>query len=253
MDRKEEEELIAAASGRKKAQLVLKNAKIINVFTEEVLEGDIAIEGGRIAGIGQYQGEREADLGGKYCAPGFINAHLHIESSMVPPAEYVRAALPNGTTTLIADPHEIINVLGAPAMQYLLDDADRLPVNLYYMQSSCVPSTPFETAGASYTAADMEPFWKNRHIGGLAEVMSVPAVLGCDEDTMKKIDAADAAGKQIDGHAPGLTGKDLQAYVAAGVRTDHECISYPEALEKLRAGQYILIRRDRRPGISVPS
>jgi adenine deaminase len=242
MDRKEEEELIAAASGRKKAQLVLKNAKIINVFTEEVLEGDIAIEGGRIAGIGQYQGEREADLGGKYCAPGFINAHLHIESSMVPPAEYVRAALPNGTTTLIADPHEIINVLGAPAMQYLLDDADRLPMNLYYMQSSCVPSTPFETAGASYTAADMEPFWKNRHIGGLAEVMSVPAVLGCDEDTMKKIDAADAAGKQIDGHAPGLTGKDLQAYVAAGVRTDHECISYPEALEKLRAGQYILIR-----------
>ncbi|MCI2048910.1 MAG: adenine deaminase [Lachnospiraceae bacterium] len=242
MKLEEREKLAAAAAGKIKADLVLKNAKVIDVFTDEVLDADVAIEGGYIAGIGKYEGSREIDLQGAYVAPGFVNAHLHIESSMVPPAEYVKAVLPAGTTTLIADPHEIINVLGAPAMQYLLEDAKTLPVNLLYMQSSCVPSTPFETSGATYRADDMAPFWGDPHIGGLAEVMSVPAVLGCDPDMMKKMEAACAAHKLIDGHAPGLTGKALQAYVAMGVKTDHECTSFTEAREKMRAGQYILIR-----------
>ena len=237
-----EADFIAAAAGGRPAELVFKNARVLNVFSGTFETGDVAVAGGRIAGVGSYEGEREIDCTGKYLVPGFIDAHLHIESSMVTPEEFVRAVLPSGTTTLIADPHEIVNVLGAPAMRYLLDRAAALPVNLFYMLPSCVPCSPFETAGAEFTAQEMAPFWGDGHVLGLGEVMSFPAVLGGDSEVLAKIAAAKRAGGRIDGHAPGLSGRQVQAYAAAGIETDHECGTFEEAREKMMAGQAILVR-----------
>ncbi|MDO4285693.1 MAG: adenine deaminase [Eubacteriales bacterium] len=237
-----EQDFIAAAAGRVPAELVLKNAQVLNVFTDQFITADVAVSDGRIAGVGHYEGEKEIDCTGCYLVPGFTDAHLHIESSMVTPEEFVRAVLPTGTTTLIADPHEIVNVIGAPAMGYLLERADSLPVNLYYMQPSCVPCSPFETAGADFTQEQMEAFWENPHVLGLGEVMSFPAVVGGDPGVLGKIAAAKHAGKRVDGHAPGLSGQSVQAYAAAGIETDHECGTFEEAREKLMAGMAILVR-----------
>lgn len=220
--------------------LVLKNGSIVNVFTEEILQGDVKIEGGRIVGIGEYSGEEEVDCSGKYICPGFIDAHVHIESSMVSPLEFAKTILPSGTTTIIADPHEMVNVAGARAVSYLLDAVKKVPVNVYVMLPSSVPSTAFETNGADFTAEDMKAFLHDPGVLGLGEVMCYPDVLAGKKEVMDKL--ALFRGRMIDGHAPGVLGKDLQNYRNAGVQTDHECTNFEEALEKMRAGMKILIR-----------
>lgn len=220
--------------------LVLKNGSIVNVFTEEVLKGDVKIEGGRIVGIGEYSGGEEVDCSGKYICPGFIDAHVHIESSMVSPLEFAKTILPWGTTTIIADPHEMVNVAGAKAVSYLLDAVKKVPVNVHVMLPSSVPSTAFETNGADFTAEDMKAFLEEPGVLGLGEVMCYPDVLAGKKAIMDKL--ALFQDRMIDGHAPGVLGKELQIYRNAGVQTDHECTNFLEALEKMRAGMKILIR-----------
>lgn len=220
--------------------LVLKNGRVVNVFTEEILTADVKIENGRIVEVGCCSGDQEVDVAGKYICPGFIDAHVHVESSMVGPLEFARTILPWGTTTIVADPHEMVNVAGSKAVDYLLKAAESVPINLYVMLPSSVPSTPYETNGADFTAEDMKPFLENPRVLGLGEVMCYPDVLAGKRHIMEKL--ALFQDKMIDGHAPGLTGSDLQRYRNAGVRTDHECTNYLEALEKLRAGMKILIR-----------
>ncbi len=232
--------LTDVAAGREKADLVFKNAQIVNVFTGELLAGDLAVTDGRIAGIGQYSGKEERDCTGLVLCPGFIDAHLHIESAMVLPAELVRTVLPSGTTTLVADPHEIVNVSGARGMQFMLDASEKLPCNIYFMLPSSVPATPFETNGARFTAAEMQPFLRHPRVLGLGEVMCYPDVVAGRGDIFEKL--ALFPGGNIDGHAPALHGAALQAYAAAGVRTEHEATSFAEALEKARAGFAILVR-----------
>lgn len=229
-----------AAAGKIKADVVLKNANIVNVFTEEIIRGDIAIWQDTIVGIGNYQGEIEIDCTNKFICPGFIDAHVHIESAMVMPCELAKEVLRTGTTTLIADPHELVNVAGAKALQFLLDASESIPINLYIMLPSCVPSTKYETNGKSFTADDMLPFINHPKVLGLGEVMGYKDVIEGQEDMLKKLIINE--NKVKDGHAPNVTGKELQAYVCAGIETDHECISFEEALEKVNVGLKILIR-----------
>jgi len=231
---------IDVASGRVKADLVLKNAKIVSVFTEEILEGDVAIVGGEIAGIGQYEGLEEIDLEGRYVAPGLIDGHVHIESSMVTPAQFAKTILPRGTTTIIADPHEIANVCGLGGIQYILDNSEVLPLDVYVMLPSCVPSTSFENAGAKLLAADLETLIDHPRVLGLGEVMDYPAVESASPEVLDKLAVAD--GKLIDGHGPVIKDKGLNAYVAGGVRTEHECTTVEEMIDRLRLGMYIQIR-----------
>ena len=233
---------IDAAMGRVKADLVFKNVNVVNVFSEEIVTTDVAVADGYVVGLGSYEGETEVDGTDKFLCPGFIDAHLHIESTMATPFELARLVTKSGTTTLIADPHEIVNVCGAPAVQYLLDSTEHLPLNVYLMLPSSVPATAFETNGADFTAADMAPFWSHPRVLGLGEVMCYPDVVAGADSILEKLSAAHKAGKPADGHAPGLSGKELQAYGAAGVRTEHECTSFAEAAEKLRAGLAILVR-----------
>ncbi|MDP4090483.1 MAG: adenine deaminase, partial [Bacillota bacterium] len=234
------EKLCSAASGKTKAPMVLKNASIVNVFTEEIVEGDVAIFEDTIAGIGSYQGEVELDYSGKFICPGFIDAHMHIESSMVMPLELSKEILKSGTTTIIADPHELVNVGGAEAMQFLLDVTENIPVNTFIMLPSCVPATKFETNGSSFTAEEMKPFINHPRVLGLGEVMCYDDVVnGEAEIFMKLLLNKD---KINDGHAPNLTGNALQAYICAGIATDHECITFAEAYEKVKAGLKVLIR-----------
>ncbi len=232
--------LANVAAGREKADIVFKNAQVVNVFTGELLPGDVAVAGGKIAGVGQYSGKEERDCSGLVLCPGFIDAHLHIESAMVLPAELVRTVLPSGTTTLVADPHEIVNVSGASGMQFMLDASESLPCNIYFMLPSSVPATAFETNGASFTAAEMQPFLGHPRVLGLGEVMCYPDVVAAQGEIYEKL--ALFAGGNIDGHAPGLCGAALQAYAAAGVRTEHEATTFAEAAEKARAGFAILVR-----------
>ena len=234
--------LLSAAKGDTPAELVLKNAQIVNVFTEQLEKADVAISGGYIAGVGEYRGQREIDLSGKIIAPGFMDGHLHLESSLIAPCEYERAVLPRGTTAIMADPHEIANVAGRAGIDFMMSMTKDLTMSVYYTLSSCVPSGPLEEAGCSLDAAALRPYYKDPRVLGLAEVMNVPGVLTADPDLLRKIQDAEEAGKNIDGHAPGLTGSALCAYVLAGVRTDHECSSAAEGLEKLRLGQWIMIR-----------
>ncbi len=235
------ERLIQTALGEKEPALVLKNARIINVFTGEILPGDIAITDGRIAGVGAYEsGEETVDLGGAYVAPGFIDAHVHIESSMVTPPVYCAEALRWGTTTLITDPHEIANVAGGDGVQFMLDLSERLPINYYVQLPSCVPATPFEHAGDIFTAEKMRRFLDHPRVLGLGEMMNYPGVAGCDPEVMAKLELY--GGRVIDGHAPGILGNGLQAYISAGMATDHESTSWAEAKEKLRAGLAVLVR-----------
>lgn len=233
--------VIEAAAGRKKAKLVLKNAQVVNVFTKQVEQADVAVEAGVIAGVGQYSGEEEVDCTGLYLCPGFVDAHIHVESTMAVPYEFARAVAMSGTTTVVADPHEIVNVCGAPAVEWLLKASEALPVDIYWMMPSSVPATPFETNGAPFTAQEMAPFAQmGPRVAGLGEVMCYPDVVAGTGEIYGKL--ALFAHKHIDGHAPGLSGKALAAYAAAGIETEHECTSFAEAKEKLAAGLAILVR-----------
>lgn len=231
---------IDIAAGRQNADLVLKHAKIVNVFTEEIIEGDIAIQDGFIVAIGDYEGVTEHDLQGKYIAPGLIDSHVHIESAMVTPSQFAKSILPVGTTTIIADPHEIANVCGLDGIQYMLDESSNIPLDVYLMMPSCVPSTNFENAGAVLLAKDMAAMLKKDRILGLGELMDFPGVINANLDILDKIDAT--GNKIIDGHGPSINNKALNAYVAAGIRTEHECSSKEEMLNRLRLGMYVIIR-----------
>ena len=232
----------AVAAGREPADLVLKNAGVVNVFTKEITVCDVAVADGYIAGLGEYSGRTEADCTGKIVCPGFIDAHMHMESVMSSPFELARAIVPRGTTTVIADPHEIVNVCGAKAVDYLLDATEHLPLNVYLMLPSSVPATPFETNGADFTPADMAPYLAHPRVLGLGEVMNYPAAVAGDAGVLEKVALAQARGKLADVHAPGISGKDLQAYAALGIATEHECTTFAEAAEKLRAGFAVLVR-----------
>lgn len=234
--------LIEIAAGRCKAELVFKNANVINVFTNEIVKADVAVDSGYIAGVGQYDGEKEINCVDKFLVPGFIDSHMHIESTMVTPPHLCKAVAQSGTTTLIADPHEIVNVAGAKGMKYFLDATENLPINVYFMLPSSVPATYFETNGSDFTAADMQEFVNHPRVLGLGEVMCYPDVVAGDKVILEKLAAFETAGKFVDGHAPGLTGKNLEAYAAAGVLTEHECTTFSEAAEKVRAGLTVLVR-----------
>jgi len=233
--------LISVAKGELPADLLLANAKVVNVFTGEVELGNVAICGEKIAGVGDYQeGKQVLDLGGRYIAPGLINGHIHPESSMLDIGQYARAVVPHGTTTLVTDLHEIANVRGLEGIRYVLNCARRLPFNLLLMAPSCVPATRLETSGASLGAEDIRQVLGWKDCIGLGEVMNFPGVIGGDEEVLRKISLAKR--KIIDGHASGLGGKDLSAYIAAGIYSDHESVSLDEAKEKLRQGMFIMIR-----------
>lgn len=237
------DEFIKASRGDHPCDLLLANARIVDVFSGEIIAGNVAVSSGRIAGIGEYPARRAVDLAGRFLAPGFIDSHVHIESSMACVGEFARAVVVRGTTAVVADPHEIANVLGGDGIRYMLDSANDQPVNVFYTLPSCVPATDMETAGARLAAADLEPFFENPRIVALGEMMNYPGVLHGNPDVLKKIEAARRHGKPVDGHAPGLSGRDLAAYVAAGITSDHECTTAAEALEKLAAGMHIMIRQ----------
>lgn len=235
--------LIDVAAGRKKADLVLKNAKIVDVFQAKILTGDIAISDGYIAGIGEsYQGVEERNYTGKYVAPGFIEAHIHIESSYVSPEEFSRVFIPRGTTTILADPHEIVNVAGLKGLDYMVNAAKNAKMDVRYMMPPCVPATNFETSGADLYADDMEDALKTGEVDGLAELMNFPGVINADDKMIDEILMAKKYGARIDGHAPQVVGKDLNAYIAAGPANDHECSTLEEAEERLARGMYLLLR-----------
>ena len=235
--------LIASAAGEVKADLVLKNAKILNVFTRELEEGDVAVKDGVIVGIGSYSGEEEIDLEGKIICPGLIDGHIHIESSMLSPSEFAKAVIPHGTTAVITDPHEIANVAGTDGISFMLESSKDLPMDIFFMLPSCVPATPLDESGDVLTATELSPFYKEERVLGLAELMNSYGTVNGDEDIIAKINGAKANGKAIDGHAPALTGNGLNAYIAAGVKSDHECFTFEEAKEKLKRGQWIMIRQ----------
>lgn len=233
---------IAASLGEYKAPLVLKNATILNVFTKEFEQGDLAISNGYFVGIGEYEGEEEIDVTGKIIVPGFIDGHMHLESSVVTPVQYCRAVLPHGTTAIVADPHEIANVCGTTGIDYILELTKDLPIDVFVMMPSCVPATPFDENGYAITHEDVDHYLENEHVLGLAELMNYPGVFARDEEVIRKIKVTMRHRKMIDGHAPGLSGKQLNAYATAGVFSDHECTTSEEAITKLKRGQWIMIR-----------
>jgi len=237
--------LIDVAKGDMPADLLLKDARVVNVFSGEIYAANVALADEWIAGVGQEytDGKEVLDLSGLYLLPGLINGHFHLESSLLAPAEYARVALAHGTTTVILDPHEIANVLGLPGIQALLDTSKDLPLDYFFMAPSCVPATPLETAGAFIPSIDVEKLLQNKRILGLAEMMNYPGVLRKDPEVLKKIQAAQKRGKAIDGHAPLLSGKELNAYIAAGNESDHECTKRVEAEEKIRLGMWLMIRQ----------
>lgn len=234
--------LIAVAAGREKADLVLKNAKYLNVFSNEFLCGDIAVSNGLIAGVGKYDGKTEIDVSGKLVLPGFIDAHIHLESSMVTPAEFAKAVVAHGTTTVITDPHEITNVMGIDGVEYMIQASQNLPIDVHFMMPSCVPATEIDESGAELDCKDIDLYLDNKKVLGLAEMMNYVGVINGDKNVLSKIVTSQAHHKKIDGHAPELSGNDLNAYIAAGVYSDHECSTFENALEKLRKGQFIMIR-----------
>ena len=233
-------EIIRVADGREKADLLLKNAKVVNVFSGEIAEDHVAILKDRIVGFGKYSAHKTIDLEGKYICPGLIDGHVHIESSLLSVPEYARAVVPSGTTTVIADPHEIANVMGLDGIRYILNSSRNLPLDIYIMLPSCVPASHLETTGARLTASDLSLLIDEERILGVGEVMNYPSVLKEDPATLEKISVAGR--RIIDGHAPGLSGKHLSAYISAGITSDHECTSVKEAEEKLRKGMHIMIR-----------
>lgn len=234
--------IIAVAAGREKADLVLKNAKYLNVFSNEFLSGDIAVANGLIAGVGKYDGKTEIDVSGKLVLPGFIDAHIHLESSMVTPAEFAKAVVAHGTTTVITDPHEITNVMGIDGVEYMIQASQNLPIDVHFMMPSCVPATEIDESGAELDCKNIDLYLDNKKVLGLAEMMNYVGVINGDKNVLSKIVTSQAHHKKIDGHAPELSGNDLNAYIAAGVYSDHECSTFENALEKLRKGQFIMIR-----------
>lgn len=233
--------MIRAAKGEIPADLVLKNGKVLNVFSEEILACDVAIVDGWIVGMGSYEGDKEIDCTGKYIAPGLIDAHVHIESSMVSPLEFTKYIVRKGTTGIVADPHEIVNVSGKRGMDYILDASEHVPADVYVMVPSSVPATNIDTNGAGkFLAEDMAEYKSHPRVLGLGEMMRFVDVLNEDRETMEKLDVF--SDMVMDGHAPGISSKEIQAYRVAGIQDDHECSSGEEALEKLRAGFHILVR-----------
>ena len=234
--------IIAAAAGREPADLVLKNATFVNVFSNELSTMNIAVAEGLIVGMGSYQGRSEVDCTGKIVLPGFLDAHIHLESSLVSPTEFVKAVLPHGTTTVVTDPHEIANVMGTDGIEYMLQATEDLPVDVRFMLPSCVPATPLDESGAILDYRAIDSFYDHPRVQGLAEMMNFVGAINGDEQTVEKIVAALAHHKKIDGHAPDLQGNDLNAYIAAGVYSDHECHDVKDAIAKLERGQFIMIR-----------
>ena len=234
--------IINAAAGREPSDLVLKNATYVNVFSNELCHADIAVAEGLIVGMGQYSGTVEEDCTGKIVLPGFLDAHIHLESSLVSPKEFVKAVLPHGTTTVITDPHEIANVMGTDGIEYMLQATEGLPVDVRFMLPSCVPATPLDESGASLDYRAIDSFYDHPRVQGLAEMMNFVGIIAGDDQPVEKIVAAQAHHKKIDGHAPDLVGNDLNAYIAAGVYSDHECSTVEDAIAKLERGQYIMIR-----------
>lgn len=232
-------ELIRAAYEGKNT-LVIKNANVVNVFTDEIVRADVAVYEDVIIGVGSYSGENEIDAGGAYLAPGFIDAHVHIESSMVIPSSFMKVIMPHGTTTVIADPHEIANVAGAAGIRAMYKLTDELPLRVLFMLPSCVPATPFEHSGAKLVAEDMEQFMHKSRILGLGEVMDANSVINCSQEMLDKLRLFDK--RPIDGHAPMLEGMGLNAYRVAGAFSDHECSTYEEVKQKLATGMNILLR-----------
>jgi adenine deaminase len=236
-------DMINAAKGERPCDLLLSNARIVDVFSGQIVHAAVGIAGGRIVGLGEYPARQAIDLQGRFIAPGFIDSHVHIESAMVCVSEFARAVVVHGTTAVVADPHEIANVLGAEGIRYMLESARGQPVNVCFTLPSCVPATEMETAGARLLAADLEPFFSDSRIVALGEMMNYPGVLHGDPEVLEKLEAARRHGKPIDGHAPGLSGRELLAYIAAGISSDHECTTAAEAREKLAAGMHIMIRQ----------
>lgn len=243
MNNKELKKLIEVASGRETADLVIKNCKIVDVYNHQIVEGDIAICNGKIAGVGDYEGEKEIDAKGQYASPGFIDGHIHIESAYVSPEEIGRLLVPHGGTTIIADPHEIVNVCGIDGMEYMLEAAKGTALDIKFMLPSCVPATPFEHAGAVIDADTMKEPIKNNDILGLGEFMDYVGVIGGNEGVLDKLLVAYENDKLIDGHSPNIKGKDLNAYAAARVGTDHECSTVEEMHDRISRGMYVLLRQ----------
>ncbi|MDD7772183.1 MAG: adenine deaminase [Firmicutes bacterium] len=243
MTKQELKHLIDVAAGREPADLVIKNCMVVNVFTGRIVPGDIAVCGDRIAGIGSYEGRQTVDARGKYAAPGFIDSHIHIESCYVTPEEISRLLVPHGAATIIADPHEIVNVCGIPGLDYMMEAAKDAALDIKYMLPSCVPSTSFEHAGAIVDAAQMEEPIRRDNILGLGEFMDYPGVISASDSVLEKLLVAKKAGKLIDGHAPSVAGLELNAYAAAGIQGDHECSTVEEMNDRLERGMYVLMRQ----------
>ncbi len=237
-DMKMKTRIIRAALGEERAQLVIKNAKIVDVFCRRIIEGDVAITDGVIVGTGNYDGETVIDANGAFVMPSFIDGHLHIESSMLAPAQFAKIIAPKGVTTIIADPHEIANVCGEAGLEYMIKSAEGVPVDIRFMMPSCVPATPFENSGAVIDAAKTREIMAHHEFFGLGEMMNYPGLLACSEDVLAKIECADI----VDGHAPSVSDKQLCAYAACGIRTDHECMTAEELTEKVSRGMYVQLR-----------
>jgi adenine deaminase len=231
---------LAVARGDEPADLVVRGGRVLSVFTREWLETDIAIAEGYVAGLGDYEGTEEVDATGRYVVPGFIDAHLHLESPKLLPDEFARLVLPLGTTAVVADPHELANVLGTDGVHWLLDFCAELPLDVYFMASSSVPASRFESPRRALNEGDLQGLLRRRRVLGLAEMMNFPGVIGGDEDELTKLGLTGAT--HVDGHAPGVVGKQLNAYAAAGIRSDHEALTVEEGRERLRAGIWVLIR-----------
>ncbi len=235
------EKLIGVACGEEKAELLLTNAQVANTISGEIYRADVAVHSGLIVGVGDgYEGEEVHDLGGKFLVPGFIDGHVHIESSMLSVGEFARAVVPQGTTTVVVDPHEIANVCGLNGISYMLKTSNDIPLNVFMMLPSCVPATNMETSGAKLEAYDLKAFQHHPRVLGLGEFMNFPGILLRDPEAMEKVELF--RGRTIDGHAPGLTRRELGAYILAGITSDHECTTVTEAQEKLRVGMYIMLR-----------
>lgn len=233
---------IDAAAGRTKADIVLKNASYVNVYTGRTDKGDIAIVGDRIVGVGKYEGIKEYDVEGLTVLPGYIDGHVHIESSQLSPEEFASLIVPRGTTTIIADPHEITNVCGMDGVDYIIKASKNIPLDVKVQLPSCVPATPFETSGAILSGKDIEEHICDDGVFGLGEFMNYPGVIDADPDVIRKLEAAHRAGKIIDGHAPAISGNALNAYLCGGISTDHECVSVEEIDEKISKGMYVHLR-----------
>lgn len=243
MAREDLSTIAGVARGELRPDFVLKNANYLNVFTQEFLTGDIAVCDDRFAGIGSYSADVEIDCTGKTVVPGFVDGHVHLESSVIMPLRYAKEVIPRGTTAVITDPHEIANVLGSAGIDYMLQSTADMPLEVYFMIPSCAPATPFDENGAIITTELINAYLDNKRVLGLAEMMNYPGVLARDEVVLDKVYAALKKRKLVDGHAPGLSGADLNSYVSVGVLSDHECSTYEEALEKVRLGQWIMVRQ----------